>query len=138
MRWGIALIAALCALALLPGLRGPGPFDLREARDLEVARELIEAREGLTPVLGAEPLFEKPLLAYAPDVLVLLASPRHPLAASRAWRAVVVALLVLLTGATVARHLGARAGACAAAVLVTPLVVPLAARLDRTHLIPWR
>ena len=135
MKWGLALVLALCALALLPGLRGPGPFDTHEAMDLQVARELIDAREALTPVLGSERLFEKPLLAYAPDVLMRVAAPTRPLAASRAWRAIVAALLVLVTGATAARHLGARAGVCAAAVLATTLVLPLAARVDGTQLI---
>ena len=135
MKWGVAFVAALCALALLPGLHGAGPFDVHEAQDLQVARELIEMREGITPVLGTEPLFEKPLLAYAPDVLSLLVAPTRPLAASRAWRAVVAALLVLLTAATTARHLGGRAGVCAAAVLATSLVLPLAARLDGTQLL---
>ena len=135
MKWGLLFVAALCALALLPGLKDPRPLDTQEAQDLQVARELIDAREALTPVLGSEPVFEKPLLAYAPDVLVRLAVPAHPLAASRAWRAILGMLLVLVTGATVARHLGARAGVCAAAVLATSFVLPLAVRLDGTQLI---
>lgn len=134
MKWGVAFVALVCALVLLSGLRGPGPFDVHEAQDLEVARGILEAREGITPVLASERLFEKPLLAYAPDVLTLLVAQRDPLAASRAWRAALAALLVLLTAATTARHLGARAGLCAAVVLATTLVLPLAARLDGTQL----
>jgi 4-amino-4-deoxy-L-arabinose transferase-like glycosyltransferase len=134
MKWGVAFVALLCALVLLPGLRGPGPFDIHEAQDLQVAREMIDAHGALTPVLGSEPLFEKPLLAYAPEVLTLLAASEHAVEVSRAWRAVLAVLLVLLTAATTARHLGGRAGVCAAGVLATSLVLPLAARLDGTQL----
>src|SRR5882762_5571868 len=109
MKWGVAFVALLCALVLLPGLRGPGPFDVHEAQDLQVAREMIDAHGALTPVLGSEPLFEKPLLAYAPEVLTLLAASERAVEVSRAWRAVLAVLLVLLTAATTARHLGGRA-----------------------------
>jgi 4-amino-4-deoxy-L-arabinose transferase-like glycosyltransferase len=101
---------------------------------LVVARELIAAREPLTPVLAGEPLYEKPVLAYAPDVVATLVA-RSPLHASRAWRAIVAGLLVLVTGSIGARHLGARAGMAAAAVLATSLALPLAARVDGTQLI---
>jgi len=37
--------------------------DVREARDTEVARELIRNREVLTPLLGTEKLMEKPVIA---------------------------------------------------------------------------
>ncbi len=135
MKWGVVLVVLLCAAALLPGLTGTGPFDTLEARDMEVARELIAARTGSATPLFAESLLEKPPFAYAPELLAQTTAPARPLAASRAWRVVVACLLVLLTGATTARHLGGRAGICAAAVLASSLTLPLAARLDGTQLL---
>ena len=135
MKWGVALVVLLCAAALLPGLTGTGPFDTLEARDMEVARELIAARTGSQTPLFTESLLEKPPFAYTPELLAQTAAPALPLAASRGWRIVVACLIVLLTGTTAARHLGARAGICAAAVLASSFTLPLAARLDGTQLL---
>ena len=135
MKWGVALIAIVCARVLAPGINGQGPFDTLEARDMEVARELVTARGNIATPLFTESLLEKPSFAYALELLTQTAAPGHPLAASRAWRAIVACLLVLVTGATSARHLGARAGICAAAVLASSLTLALAARLDGTQLL---
>ena len=134
MRIGLLFVAALCLVVLFTGLGRVGALDQREARDLGVARELIEYREALTPILGSEPLLDKPLLAYAPDVMVRVAS-HAPETGSRIWRALAAAVLVLLTGSIGARHLGARAGLCAAGVLASTLALPLAARTDGTQLL---
>jgi hypothetical protein len=50
MKWGIAFVLVLCAVALLPGIHAIGPIDTREAADLEVAREAVQFREPLTPL----------------------------------------------------------------------------------------
>jgi 4-amino-4-deoxy-L-arabinose transferase-like glycosyltransferase len=134
MRAGLVAVALLCAVVLFPGLDGIGAVDRREARDLRVAAELIGGREALTPTLGHEALYEKPIFAYAPDVGAHLLAGR-PEPASRAWRAVAAAILVLLTGSIGAQHLGARAGVAAAGVLASTLALPVAARADGTQIL---
>jgi hypothetical protein len=54
---------------------------------------------------------------------------------SRLWRVAVAVMLVLLTAAIGARHLGGRAGISAAAVLASSLGLVLAARVDGTQLL---
>jgi 4-amino-4-deoxy-L-arabinose transferase-like glycosyltransferase len=129
--------AALCVLVLFTGLDRPGFTDWREARDARVARELIERREVLTPLYAREPLFEKPVLAYAPEVAAALLSPGEPgpPLASRLWRAGVAAALALLVLSVGAGHFGARAGLVAAIVMLTSLALPHAVRTDGTVLL---
>lgn len=134
MRFAPLLLAALCALVLFTGLDGNGFLDWREARDAEVAREVIGQREGLTPLFGIEPLLEKPLPAYAPEALVHLFTRPLPLR-SRQARAALALLLLLVTGSIGARHFGARAGVIAAGVLASALALPLAARTDGTQIL---
>lgn len=134
MRAGLVAVAVLCAVVLFPAPGRIGAVDRREARDLRVAVELIENREALTPILGHEALFEKPVLAYAPDVVVSLFSDGRE-APSRIWRAIAAVVLVVLTGSIGAQHLGARAGLCAAGVLASTLALPVAARADGTQVL---
>jgi 4-amino-4-deoxy-L-arabinose transferase-like glycosyltransferase len=133
MRLAPLVLAALCVAVLFTGLDVVGYTDYREARDAEVAREMIIEREPLTPLFGHTAWFEKPVLAYAPEVLVHLLSPRSPLR-SRQVRAVLVIALVLLTASVAGRHFGTRAAWCSAGALVTTLVIPLAARTDGTQI----
>src|SRR5438270_465482 len=49
MRLMSLVLAALCAIVLFTGLGHVGYIDIGEARDAEVAHELILAREPLTP-----------------------------------------------------------------------------------------
>jgi 4-amino-4-deoxy-L-arabinose transferase-like glycosyltransferase len=95
---------------------------------------LIQRREVLAPLYANEPRFEKPVLAYPLDALGAWLTPGSPLT-SRRLRAVAAVALVLLTALVGARHFGARAGWCAAGVLVTSLGLPLAARTDGTQLL---
>jgi 4-amino-4-deoxy-L-arabinose transferase-like glycosyltransferase len=124
----------LALVALFVGLESVGFLDEREARDAAVAHELLVRRELLTPVLGGEAHFEKPLLAYGTEVLGAALTPDSPLG-PRALKAVLAAALVAATGWLGARLLGRRAGACAAAVLATSLAIPLAARTDGTQVL---
>ncbi len=133
MRYGVAFLALACALVLFTGLGATGFLDHREARDAQVARELIASRELLTPVFGSEPLFEKPVFAYVPDAAAR-GFAADPVVASRLVRAVVAVLLVVVTGSIAAVHFGTVAGWCAATVLATTLALPLAARADGTQL----
>jgi 4-amino-4-deoxy-L-arabinose transferase-like glycosyltransferase len=134
MRIAPVALASLCAVVLFTGLGRIGFVDDREARDAEVARELLERREVFVPLYAHEPRFEKPVLAYSFDVLGCWLTPGSP-RASRRLRAVAAVALVLLTALIGARHFGARAGGGAACVLVTSLGLPLATRTDGTQLL---
>jgi 4-amino-4-deoxy-L-arabinose transferase-like glycosyltransferase len=128
------LLAALCAVVLFSGLRRVGYLDVGEARDAEVARELIRNHEPLTPLLARQPVFEKPVLGYAPEVLAQLVS-HHPGRLSRIIRALGALMLVILAASVGAEHFGGRAGWCSGLVLITTLLVPVVARTDETQLL---
>jgi 4-amino-4-deoxy-L-arabinose transferase-like glycosyltransferase len=134
MRFAPLALAALCAAVLFTGLGRIGFIDEREARDAEIARELIDHREVLTPLYAREPRFEKPVLGYALEAVGHWLSPTSPRAA-RVARAIAAVALALLTASIGARHFGVRAGWCAAAVLVTTLGVPLAMHTDGTQVL---
>jgi len=134
MRLTLIVLGVMCALVLFTGLDRVGLIDQREARDAQVARELIKNEEVLTPLLGSEPLFEKPVLAYAPEAIVRL-FPRSADLDSRRLRALFAVALLILTASVAAEHFGPRAGWFSALVLGTSLAFPLAARTDGTQLI---
>jgi 4-amino-4-deoxy-L-arabinose transferase-like glycosyltransferase len=134
MRFAPFVLATLCVLVLFLGLDRVGVLDEREARDAQVARELIQHREALTPLYGAQPLYEKPVAAYVLEALAYRHEPDSPVH-SRRLRAGLAVLLVLITGVAGARHFGPRAGVFAAGVLATSVVLPLAARNDGTQLL---
>jgi len=134
MRFAPFVLATLCVLVLFLGLDRVGVLDEREARDAQVARELIQRREVLTPFYGAQPLYEKPTPAYALEALAYGREADSPVR-SRQLRAGLAVLLVLITGVAGARHFGARAGVFAAGVLATSVLLPLAARNDGTQLL---
>jgi 4-amino-4-deoxy-L-arabinose transferase-like glycosyltransferase len=135
MRFAPFVLAALCVLVLFLGLDRVGVLDEREARDAQVARELMRRHEVLTPLYGAQPLYEKPTPAYALEALAdWRRDPASPLR-SRQVRAVLAVLLVLITGVAGARHFGPRAGVFTAGVLATSAVLPLTARADGTQLL---
>lgn len=128
-RFAPLVLAAVCVLVFFTGLGGLGLIDVREARDAEVARELVDGAEVLTPIFAHEPFFEKPILAYAPEVAARLLSPSFDLR-SRWIRAAAAVMLILLTASIGGQHFGARAGWFSALVLATTLGMPLAARTD--------
>jgi 4-amino-4-deoxy-L-arabinose transferase-like glycosyltransferase len=130
MRLAPFILAALCVLVLFLGFDRVGVLDEREARDAQVARELIQRREILTPLYGGQPLYEKPTPAYTLEALAYWREPASPVR-SRQARAILAVLLVLITGVAGARHFGARAGVFAAGVLATSVV----ARGDGTQLL---
>ncbi len=134
MRLPLALLAVVCGLVLFTGLDSTGLLDTREARDAQVAREVAATREVITPLLGTEPLFEKPILAYGPDATLRVLT-RDPELYSRILRAVVAVMLVMVVGSAAAVHFGARAGLIASGVLLTCFVLPHAARMDGTQML---
>ena len=134
MRLAPVLLAALCALVLFTGLGRVGFVDWREARGAVVARENFTRREVLTPLVEAEPLFEKPLIGYALDLLAQWRSPGSA-SASRLLRAIAAVLLLLLTASIGAQHFGGRAGWIAALVLGSSVALPLAVRTDGTQVL---
>lgn len=132
-------LAGLLALTLLPGLAAIEAIDVREARDAQVTRELTANHEWVTPVLAREPFFDKPIAGYAPELLAqrVLArlSPgaeetRVDVAASRAVRIALAALLALLVATLGARAFGARAGWLGGCALASTIGLPLATRAD--------
>jgi 4-amino-4-deoxy-L-arabinose transferase-like glycosyltransferase len=145
MRFAAPALAIVCGFVFFTGLGGVGYLDWREARDVQVAREMLNGREVLTPLLGRAPHFEKPAPAYAPEALVQLfasdflersADPAsNSTIPSRAVRAAFAVVLLLVTGSIGARLFGARAGVFSAMVLSTTLVLPLAAKVDGTQLL---
>ncbi len=134
MRFAPFVLAALCVLTLFLGLDRVGVLDEREARDAEVARELLRRRVVLTPLFEDRAIYEKPLPAYALEALAQYLDPGSPVR-SRQIRAAVAVLLVMVTGVAGARHFGARAGVFGASVLATCVALPLAARSDGTQLL---
>ena len=134
MRVALPALAAACLLTLFFGLNTVGYLDVREARDARVAEELRSADEWLTPVLGHEPLFDKPLPGYLPELLTHDPVAESPLA-SRLLRAALAAALVALTGWIGVFHFGRRAGFAAALVMSSSLALPLAARTDAAQLL---
>lgn len=134
MRFAGLALAAICALTLFTGLDRVGFLDWREARDVEVAREMISRREVLTPLYGNQALFAKPTPAYGPEALVQLATSGAP-APSRRVRAIYAIALIVLTGSIGAQLFGVRAGVLASIVLSSSLMLPLAARMDGTQLL---
>ena len=149
MRFAGFALAVIVVFTLFSGLGDSGYTDWREARDVQVAREMVERQEALTPLLGQREHFEKPTPAYAGEVLVqvLKLDEPHPTnsadthgewvspVASRVLRACFGVLLLIITGSIAARLFGARAGVLAAAVLATSFAVPMATRVDGTQLI---
>ena len=133
MRFVPFLLAIVCLVVLFTGLDRTGVIDQFEARDAQVARELVSAREPITPLVGYEPLFEKPILAYAPEAAVRFVSG-SPDFHSRLLRAIVGLLLVILTASIAAEHFGARAAWFAALILSTSPAFPCATRADGTQL----
>ena len=134
MRAAPFALLALCAAILFSGHEGLGVVDEREARDAVIGHELIERREVLTPVLGGEPYFEKPMLAYATEALGAVLTWRSPFG-PRLLKGAYAVALVLLTASVAARHFGPRAGWCSAFVLVTTFGLPLAVRTDGTQVL---
>src|SRR5262245_28651782 len=96
MRVAPLALATLCLLTLFLGLDRTAPPDAREAAVAGVAREILRRHEPLTPLYALEPLFEKPILAYAPEVLARWLDPATPLR-SRQIRAGLAVLLLMLT-----------------------------------------
>jgi 4-amino-4-deoxy-L-arabinose transferase-like glycosyltransferase len=134
MRPALIVVALMCGLVLFVGLGDVGYLDVREAHDAAVARELIRDEEVLTPRLGGEAQFQKPILGYVADAAGAALGPASPFA-TRLIKAFLALAVVVLTGSLAARHFGSRAGWCAAGVLASSLGLPLAARTDGTQLL---
>lgn len=134
MRLAAPLLALVAALVLFTGLGTVGFLDEREARDLVVAAGVHGEIEYLTPLLGGEPLHERPLLGYTLDRLGARFPGNDP-TGPRAVRAMAALALVAVTGGLGARRFGARAGWLAALVLLTSIGTPVAARTDGPQLL---
>lgn len=127
------VFAALCVAVLFTGLGRVGYLDQREARDAQVARELVASHEVLTPVYASSPLLEKPTPAYALEAVMTLAGDLAAVR-SRQARAALAVVLLLIVASIGAEHFGARAGWIAACAGATTLGLPLAARTDTAQL----
>ncbi|NOT35203.1 MAG: hypothetical protein HOP12_13735 [Candidatus Eisenbacteria bacterium] len=128
-RLAFGLLVAVAAAVLFTGLGSVALLDDREARNAAVANELLARGEFVTPTLGGTALLERPVAAYVPDLVWNAFRARSPVP-GRAVRALLAVALAALTGLIGARLFGARAGLCAAGVLLTTLGLPFTARLD--------
>lgn len=137
-------LAALLFITLLPGLAAIEATDWREARDAEVTRESTAGKEWITPLYAHEAFFEKPLTGYSHEVLaqhllhrLVQGDTEHltDVAASRAVRAVLAAILALLVGVIGTRAFGSRAGWLAGCALASSVGLPLATRADGGQLL---
>ena len=63
-RTDVLLLAGFCAFLFFYGLGQFGLVGADEPRYAQVAREMLERREWITPVLGGQPWLEKPPLYY--------------------------------------------------------------------------
>jgi 4-amino-4-deoxy-L-arabinose transferase-like glycosyltransferase len=129
MRLAAPVLVLIAALVLFSGLGSVGLLDENEARHLAVAAPMYGQIERLTPLLGGEPVHERPLLGYALDVAGARFPGTDP-TGPRAVRAVAMLALVGVTGWLGARRFGARAGGLAALALLTSIGTPVAARTD--------
>ena len=130
---GFIAVGGVALLALFVGLDRIDFMDEREARDAVVAHAMVADRDPLTPRLGGEAWFEKPLLGYGPEVAGSLMTPGSPVG-SRLIRSLAALILVVVVAGIGARHLGGGAGWCAAAVLATSFAMPFTTRSDGTQL----
>lgn len=149
MRFAGLALAIIVVFTLFSGLGDSGFSDWREARDVQVAREMVQRTEVLTPLLGHREHFEKPAPAYAGEAIVQILDldTPHPTqavdthgewvspVASRIVRAIFAVMLLVVTGSIGARLFGARAGVFAAAVLATSFALPMATRTDGTQVL---
>jgi 4-amino-4-deoxy-L-arabinose transferase-like glycosyltransferase len=69
-RTDLLLLAGFCAFFFFYGLSQFGLIGADEPRYAQVAREMLERRNWITPVLGGQPWLEKPPLYYWQAVLV--------------------------------------------------------------------
>jgi 4-amino-4-deoxy-L-arabinose transferase-like glycosyltransferase len=69
-RTDILLLAGFCAFLFLYGLGAFGLIGADEPRYAQVAREMLERHDWVTPVLGGRPWLEKPPLYYWQAMLV--------------------------------------------------------------------
>jgi 4-amino-4-deoxy-L-arabinose transferase-like glycosyltransferase len=137
------VLAVLLAMTLLPGMAAIDAIDVREARDAQVAREASPRHDWITPTYEHDPFFDKPLFAYAPELMAQHVlhrlSPRATPAptdagASRAVRVVIAAVLALLVSIVGIRAFGGRAGWLGGCALASLVGLPLATRADGTQL----
>ena len=65
VRWlDLLIVAAVCALAFFYGLAHFGLVGADEPRYAQIAREMLERRDWVTPTLYGKPWLEKPVLYY--------------------------------------------------------------------------
>jgi 4-amino-4-deoxy-L-arabinose transferase-like glycosyltransferase len=119
----LALLAALAALVLLPGLGRLDLWEPDEPRIAQVADELLSFEHGSAGLvllhLNGEPYTEKPPLYYWAVATLAAPAGRVHERAARLPSAVAGVAAVVLTAAFGARLLGAQAGALGAALLLT-------------------
>jgi 4-amino-4-deoxy-L-arabinose transferase-like glycosyltransferase len=70
MRTDLLLMAGFCAFLFFYGLNNFGLIGADEPRYAQVAREMLQRHDWITPVLGGQPWLEKPPLYYWQAMLV--------------------------------------------------------------------
>ncbi len=104
-------------------------FQTDEGRYAEIAREMVQSGNWLTPRLDGFKYFEKPALQYWATALSFTVFGEHTWSA-RLYSVVTGWLTVLLIGFTALRLWGPRAGWCAACVALSSLYLVIMAHFN--------
>lgn len=134
--WRARLFLVLFFLAcVLPGFFTLPVIDRDEARFAQATRQMVESGDFITPRLGAEPRFKKPIGIYwlQSTAVELTGLGAHaPIWAYRIPSLLAACLAILLTHAIGVRLFGARAAFWAGALLAACVVLGGEARLAKT------
>ncbi|MBS7537805.1 ArnT family glycosyltransferase [Ancylobacter lacus] len=130
------LLVALCLAVMVPGLFHLPAVDRDEARFAQATRQMLASGDYVTPRLGAEPRFKKPIGIYwlqsAAAHLTGHGDGAAPIWVLRLPSLIAAILAVLMTHAIGVRLFGPRAALLGAALLATCLVLNGEARLAKT------
>lgn len=134
--WRARLFLALFFLAcVLPGFFSLPVIDRDEARFAQASRQMVETGDVITPRLGAEPRFKKPIGIYwlqSAAVKLAALGAQAPIWAYRIPSLLAGCLVILLTHAIGLRLFGAGAAFWGAALLAACIVLGAEARLAKT------
>ncbi|MCK0196606.1 glycosyltransferase family 39 protein [Ancylobacter sp. 6x-1] len=135
---GLARVAllALCLAAWLPGLASLPAVDRDEARFAQASRQMLASGDFVTPRLGEDPRFKKPIGIYwlqtASATLTGHGDGAAPIWTLRLPSLIAACLAVLLTHTIGLRLFGPRAAFAGAALLASCLVLGGEAHLAKT------
>lgn len=131
----VLLLVVFSLISFLPGLATIPAVDRDEARFAQATRQMVESGDYITPRLGDEPRFKKPIGIYwLQAAAVLTGGPDAPseMAYYRLPSLVAALLSIVLVYAIGARLFGAAAGFTAALLFAASPIVAAEAHLAKT------